>query len=116
MSDKPQYKLHFLGWYNDPSKNSDKVWGYVEVGGQLYNFWGRRGKAFTFKRHGSDRWAEWELEDKARAKRNKGYRMIPLTIANGLYDAVERVCKDFDAEFRSQLMMAKLSDNFHGER
>ncbi len=43
-------------WYKDPDagkKGSDKIWGWVEVEGKLYNFWGRRADAADGARPGN---------------------------------------------------------------
>ena len=41
-------------WFKDPDagkKGSDKIWGWVEVEGKLYNFWGRRAEAADTRKH-----------------------------------------------------------------
>jgi hypothetical protein len=37
-----EYDLKFFGWCHNPAKNNDKIWGWIEIEGKLYNFWGRR--------------------------------------------------------------------------
>ena len=46
-----KYKIEFFGLCDEPPHN--KVWGWVSIGedSHLYNFWGARGKKYTFKRY-----------------------------------------------------------------
>lgn len=55
----------WAGWYKEGS--SDKLWGILEEGNALYNFWCRRGAMMQFKR--TDSMKYWHKED-------KGYKSI----------------------------------------
>lgn len=108
-------------WCKDPAagkKGSDKIWGWVDVEGKLYNFWGRRPngddqrKHLTFK-FNPGRWGSHDLESLTQKKVNsKGYTRIPVNKASdGTYPTIEAVYPNFVKSFQNQLMMAKLSDN-----
>jgi hypothetical protein len=117
------YVIKFFAWCNE--NHHDKVWGYVEFKnapterggrplyswekqpGSLYNFWGRRGKTYSFKRHFGSGGA-YDLEQLARRKTNPSgdkepYRRISVA-------EIEKVCPGFIKEFEDQLLMAKFSD------
>ena len=111
------YKIEFFGWCNEPEHNADKIWGYVSIGddSRLYNFWGRRGKTYTFKRYDKPghRWDRNVLEDLTREKTKPGRK-------NGAYRRIApadvmKIVPNFEQEFEHQLAMAKLFDKFHGE-
>lgn len=108
-------------WCKDPDagKNgSDKIWGWVEVEGRLYNFWGRRPesadtrKKLTFK-YNPGRYGASDLQTLTQKKESgKGYVRIPVNkISDGSYPAIEAVYPNFVKSFQNQLMMAKLGDN-----
>lgn len=108
-------------WCKDPDagkKGSDKIWGWVEVEGKLYNFWGRRAesadtrKSLTFK-YNPGRWGASDLQTLTQKKvRDKGYVQIPVNkTADGEYPTIEAVYPNFVKSFKNQLMMAKLGDN-----
>ncbi len=104
------FKIEFFAWCKDG--DHDKVWGWATIGDDqtLYNFYGRRGKTFMFKRYRH----RWELEDKSREKTSEGrksgtYTEVPAKL-------IEVVAPGFRDEFQKQLAMAKLFDKFHRER
>jgi hypothetical protein len=122
------YEINFFGWCSD--EGHDKVWGYVTVGDdQLYNFWGKRGKRFAFQKHvitkkpervfrrlGTDweapEFAEFRKKaaEKCKTGRKSGaYTQVP--VAN-----IEAIVPGFFNEFEKQLTLAKLFDNFRGQR
>jgi hypothetical protein len=112
MSADRNYKIELIGWCKDVSRGMDKIWGYVSLGDTYYNFWGARGKKFTFKRYEGIK--KWDLEALSRDKlspnrKNGTYVRVPE-------DRVIRIIPDFESEFEKQLTLAKLFDNFHGER
>jgi hypothetical protein len=117
------YEIKFFAWCNEGTH--DKIWGYVEFKnaptelngralyswekepGSLYNFWGRRGKTYSFKRHFGN-WGQADLVRLARKKTHPSgdkepYRRI-------LTNDIESVCPGFIEEFESQLLMAKFSN------
>lgn len=118
------YEIKFFAWCNEG--NHDKIWGYVEFKnapepapgtrfyawqrpepGSLYNFWGRRGKTYTFKRH-FGKWGLSDLETLARKKTHPSGNKEPyrrISIAE-----IEKVCPGFIKEFEDQLLMAKFSN------
>jgi len=107
------YKIEFFGWCH--TEGHDKVWGYVSIGydKHLYNFWGARGKRFSFKRY-DNHWGKNTLADLARDKMRPGRK-------SGTYEKINpkdvmTIIPDFEEEFEKQLAMAKLLDNFHGEK
>ena len=108
-------------WFYDPKNNSDKVWGYVEVEGKIYNFWGRRAdldgkKKLTFKRW-TGTWGAYDAQDKAREKMRKGYKTVDSTrSADGEYAGIEAVYPNFVKSFKQQLMFARLANVIRGER
>lgn len=108
MSD---FTINFFGWCHEDGH--DKVWGFVTTsGGTLYNFWGARGKALTFKRY-EGRWGEQELlrkaEKKTQRRANGTYRAIPV-------GQIESVSPGFTDEFAPQLVKAIMFGKLHGER
>lgn len=108
-------------WCKDPNagkKGSDKIWGWVEVEGKLYNFWGRRPDADDTRKHltfkyNPGRWGASDLQTLTQKKvRDKGYVQIPCNkTSDGEYHAIEAVYPNFVKSFKNQLMMAKLGDN-----
>jgi hypothetical protein len=106
------YTVNFFGWCTD--QGHDKVWGYVTLGGgELYNFWGKRGAKFTFQEHPGSYRDSIMLQKRAAQKVRRR--------ANGRYDEIdvtkiETVIPGFYDEFEKQLMMAKLFDNFFGKK
>lgn len=107
-------------WYYDPANNNDKIWGYVDVDGKIYNFWGRRAdldgkKKLTFKRW-LGQWSEYDVGDKAREKMRKGYKQVDSTRnAAGEYPGIEACYAGFVKSFKNQLMLARLSATVMGE-
>lgn len=110
---KPNYRINFFGWCSE--EGHDKVWGYVTVGdpgsGELYNFWGKRGKRLAFQKH-EGVWGSDELQKRADQKTRSGrssgaYRRVPVS-------DVENVVPGFFNELEKQLTLAKLFDNFRG--
>lgn len=108
-------------WCKDPDagkKGSDKIWGWVEVEGKLYNFWGRRPEAADTRKHltfkfNPGRWGAQDLQTLTQKKINsKGYQQIPVNkTSDGEYPTIEAVYPNFVKSFKNQLMMAKLGDN-----
>lgn len=113
------YEIKFFAWCKEGT--SDKVWGYVEFKnapepawkgarpdpGSLYNFWGRRGKHLSFKRH-YGRWDLHELQRLAQKKLHPSgdklpYRQIPIS-------EIEKIYPGFTEEFENQLLAAKWSN------
>lgn len=117
-----KFEIKAFLWYYDPSNNNDKIWGYVEIEGKVYNFWGRRAdlsiegkKKLSFKRWNGT-WSIYEAEDKAREKIKKGYKKIDTSRnADGEYPEIERVYKNFIKSFQNQLMFARLTGTVKGE-
>lgn len=119
---KVEFEIKSFLWYYDPANNNDKIWGYVEIGGKVYNFWGRRAdlsiegkKKLNFKRW-AGLWSTYDAERKAREKIRKGYREIGCSrTEDGEYPEIERVYKDFVKSFQNQLMFARLTGTVKGE-
>jgi predicted DNA-binding WGR domain protein len=115
-----QFQIKQFLWYKNEAENSDKIWGYVDVDGKIYNFWGKRAdldgkKKLTFKRW-LGRWGEAEVQDKAREKRRKGYKDVDSQrTADGEYPGIEGCYQGFVKSFKNQLMMARLTGNVMGE-
>lgn len=99
------YKIHFLGWCNEPAKNHDKIWGWIQMdSGAHYNFWGRRGATLTFERHPQD-WNgdNWDLRIRARQKaEKKGYENMPESRYGEVHD-------DLINYIETQFVLAKFS-------
>lgn len=81
----------FIGWYNDPKENHDKVWGIIKLkegtdgrwGEHDYvSFWGRRGKKLQTKMIKD---VAWHIEDVINKKVQKGYRGIDYENLNVVY-------------------------------
>ncbi len=119
------YQIIFFGWCSE--EGHDKVWGFVTVGeNQLYNFWGKRGKRFSFKKHTLSREPEWRRKwrtngvweaPELRGLRDLAEKKCEPGRKNGTYvevpvDKIEEVVPDFFNEFEKQLTLAKLFDNF----
>lgn len=121
MSFGVNYDIKFFGWCHNPAKNNDKVWGWLEIEGKLYNFWGRRdmdgdGKALKFKRHDSNWGGRHDVQALARAKERKGYKSITLEQdADGAYTSVDRIYPNFGAHLKKQLMFARLTGTVKNE-
>ncbi len=124
---KAKFDVKFFGWAFNEALHNDKIWGWVEVEGKLYNFWGRRtdldaetGKKLKFKRH-MTRWGTSELEDLQRKKMHPSagktpYKSVPCSRdENGVYTEIEKVYKDFGKHFPNQLMLARLTGHVMGE-
>jgi len=119
------YEIKFFAWCNEG--NHDKIWGFVEFKnapelnemqkrhpcwyppepGSMYNFWGRRGKTYSFKRHFGLS-GKQDLVTLARKKTHPSgdkepYRRIDVS-------EIEKVCPGFIKEFEDQLLMAKFSN------
>ena len=110
------YKIEFFGWCH--TEGHDKCWGWISIGEDrtLYNFWGARGKRYTFKKYQSptQRWDRNILENLSREKMTPGRK-------TGTYERIDpakvmEIVPNFEDEFEKQLALAKLFDNFHGEK
>jgi hypothetical protein len=114
------YDIQFFAWCNEG--NHDKIWGFVEFKnspdsdkhftfrpepGSLYNFWGARGKTYSFKRHYGLRGKD-DLESLARKKTHPPRGKDPYR----RYDVsqIETICPGFIKEFEDQLLLAKFSN------
>lgn len=122
MSTKAKIVFHFFGWYFDATANNDKIWGWCDVEGKLYNFWGRRGtdvdsmKRLKFKRNSAAWHGNHDLRRTANAKESKGYRSIPVTMdAEGGFPEIEKVYPGFLAHIRKELMYGRLTGTVRGE-
>lgn len=119
MSDVDFEIKQFL-WYKDEAKGSDKIWFIVEIGGKVFNGWGKRAdldgkKKLTFKRW-LGKWGEYDAGDKAREKKRKGYQEVDATRnADGEYPGIEQCYNGFVKSFKNQLTLARLSGNVLGE-
>lgn len=100
MSDL-DYRIRFLGWCFDVKHNHDKVWGWVEIEGKVYNFWGKRdfsGKnTLRFKRH-PDAWHS--CRTLTNSKIHKGYKDYTSNRNS--------VISDFDNVFKRELTDARM--------
>lgn len=116
-----QYDVRFFGWFFDEEKRSDKVWGWIEIEGKLYNFWGRRdntgdGKALKFKRHDANWDARHDLQALTSKKKAKGYKEANLARdENGSYPAIDSIYPNFGAHMKRQLMYARLTGTVRNE-
>ena len=125
MSQGVEYEIKFFGWAYNEASNNDKIWGWVEVAGKLYNFWGRRafkeGKNLNFKRHANNWDGNYDLKQLTRKKMNPGggkvpYKEVPNTRnSEGNHPAIDAIYPDFTAHFKKQLMLARLSGTVRGE-
>jgi predicted DNA-binding WGR domain protein len=118
---KASVDFKFFGWYNDPEKNSDKIWGFAVVEGKFYNFWGRRGtdseslKKIKFKRH-ERLYGTSELRDLTSTKVRKGYTSISCaTDKDGAHTEIEKIYPGFEDHCRDQLAFARLTGSVKGE-
>lgn len=121
-----KFEIKQFLWCFNEAENNDKIWGYVEVEGKIYNFWGRRadldaerGKKLTFKRWpGSygDSACKKKGESKMRPSGGKTpYRPIPVDRSGDEYPSIEKVYPNFVKHFQNQLMMARLTGTVMGE-
>ena len=104
------YEIDFFAWCQ--TADHDKIWGWAHVGDDatLYNFYGKRGSKFSFKRYGDLRSLELMAAKKLKAGRPTGtYAEVPI-------GDIGTIVPGFHEEFGHQLTLAKLFDNFHGER
>lgn len=113
-------RIRFFGWAHNPNEGNDKIWGWVEVEGKLYNFWGRRGtedkpKNLSFKRHPATWDGNYDLKRLADKKMKPGggktpYRSIPCDRAeDGTFPGIDEVYPGFSSHFGKQLMFARLA-------
>lgn len=65
-------RIQKIGHYYDMVENSDKIWGYANVNGTLFSFWGRRGKTLSYQEIPGPG-AEGKAASKWGEKRRKGY-------------------------------------------
>ena len=118
-------EIHFFGWAKDPVENADKIWGWVNVEGKLYNFWGRRGteekqKKINFKRNSNNWQGNHELRRLTEKKMHPSgdktpYKSIPCSRnADGVWADIDAVYPGFSKHFGKQLMYARLSDSVIG--
>lgn len=128
MLGNSQIEIKFFGWANDAKVNADKIWGWVQVGDKVYNFWGRRMtsdnpdkiKHLKFKRH-ETRWGTQELQRLCRKKTNPSGDKTPYKSVDcrqdseGIYHAIEAVYPNFGAHFKKELMYARLTGTVNGE-
>lgn len=91
--------IHWFGWCKDESKNADKVWGWMDIDGNLYNFWGRRGGKLSFKRHPQGTVFDYICQTKT----SKGYVSIPEI-------EIEKVYPNFYKKVLADLFTAKISN------
>lgn len=114
-----EYQIRYFGWYSNPAENSDKVWGFCEVEGKIYNFWGKRNGSLQFKRHHNIEYQTWygpriwekaeaDCRDLASAKSKKGYKEIAVS-------NIESVYADFHKEFKKQLATARMTGKVKSE-
>lgn len=120
------YEIKFFAWCKEGTH--DKVWGFVEFKnapdgvqlpngtwrkphpweqlppGSLYNFWGRRGKTYRFKRH-YGRWGLQDLKNLAHKKLHPSGDKVPYKEVSR--DQIEAICPGFADEFENQLLAAK---------
>ena len=91
-------KFHWIGWCQEGT--SDKVWGFSSTGGtsQCYVFWGRRGKALSFKKT-----TKWDADDLSEKKQDKGYEPVSE-------DKLRQVWTTFDDDLQSRLCFAILAN------
>ena len=116
------FVIHEFLWFKDADagvRGSDKIWGWVEVEGRFYNFWGRRPadgeekKTLTFKYNGG--WKPSQaLSTRAEEKQRKGYKTISCKHNGQEYPEIERIYPNFVKSFQNQLMLAKLCDRIKG--
>lgn len=107
MSDN--YTIEFFGWSQEPTKGgsySDKCWGLARMAGSgnVYQFWGRRGKNFS-----------WKLNTDGASKQES---LISSKIKKGYRDFTENPASawnDFDSMFGKQLVTARMTGKIRGE-
>lgn len=107
MSDN--YTIEFFGWNQEPTKTgaySDKCWGLARMTGSdnVYQFWGRRGKNFS-----------WKLNTDGLSKQKS---LISSKVRKGYRDFTENPASawdDFDSMFPKQLVTARMTGKIRGE-
>ena len=87
-----------IGWNRQCT--SDKVWGFCSTGGtsQCYIFWGRRGRALSFKKS-----TIWDADSLGFKKQDRGYRSVTEA-------QLREVWTTFDDDLQSRLCFAILAD------
>lgn len=95
--------FRFIGWFNDPKENHDKVWGVIRLDSDIYNgkvaiFWGRRGKKLQTKVDVSSN----KLDKLIWKKQSNGYQKIDTT-------KLEKVYPEFRSDLEKTAMWAILS-------
>jgi hypothetical protein len=91
-------KFHWIGWCQEGT--SDKVWGFCSTSGasQCYVFWGRRGRALSFKKS-----TKWDADSLGFKKQDRGYRSVTEA-------RLREVWTTFDDDLQSRLCFAILAD------
>lgn len=124
------YTIRFFAWCK--TDKNDKVWGYVEFHnapelsemqkrnprwyppepGSLYNFWGRRGKTYSFKRHygGTGLYDLRHLAEKKLYPSGDKAPYVEVSISE-----IEKICPGFAEEFENQLLMAKFGNQVRND-
>jgi len=122
-----KFEIKQFLWCLNEAENADKIWFFVEVGGKIYNGWGRRadldadrGKKLTFKRWPGS-YGDAQCRKKAKSKlfpsgRKTPYKAIPVNKdPDGNYPSIEAIYPNFVAHFKKQLMYARLTGTVMGE-
>jgi len=93
-----ELEFHWIGWNRQGT--SDKVWGFCSTGGtsQCYVFWGRRGRALSFKKS-----TIWDADSLGFKKQDRGYRSVTEA-------QLREVWTTFDDDLQSRLCFAILAD------
>ena len=84
----------FIGWCRDPIKNTDKVWGVIDLNttpggdGDYAVFWGRRGGKLQTKIYKDAN--NWDIGNLIQQKQDKGYEKIDRTRLNNVYPEFEQ--------------------------
>lgn len=84
--------LYWAGWYCQGG--SDKIWGILKDGDNIYNFWCRRGKQMQFKKIDSLKFSH---------KEQKGYQSISK-------EMLEKIYPGFFSEAENKLVLDILKD------
>ena len=114
-------KFEYIGW--NTSGSSDKIWGIISAGENVYTFWGRRGKKYQFKedQFPKKKFSGWGGHRFGRAGMANVYTTGITTMEDAIVEKIKKGYMDYTgrtaelgnnflSHFNEQLLLAKLTN------